>query len=109
MPAARQINNQKSNRLVTQAALERASDTISEWWSDAFLSQGEGLRRQFFLEAQQTLPILVTSPEPADVIDAMKVHRIRLSKDQGLRPWEPANTNTRVKAADPSVFLPSHS
>jgi hypothetical protein len=89
MPAARQINNQKSNRLVTQAALERASDTISSWWSDAFLSQGDGLRRQFFLEASQTLPILVTSPEPADVIDAMKVHRIRLSKDQGLRPWEP--------------------
>jgi hypothetical protein len=90
MPAARQLNIQKSNRLVTQAALERASATISEWWSDAFLSQGDGLRRQFFLEAQQTLPILVASPEPADVIDAMQVHRIRLSKDQGLRPWEPS-------------------
>jgi SAM-dependent methyltransferase len=100
MPAARQINIQKSNRLVTQTALERASDTISEWWSDAFLSQGDGLRRQFFLEAQQTLPLLVTSPGPADVIDAMKVHRIRLSKDQGLRPWEPADAITRVKTQD---------
>jgi len=99
MPAARQVNIQKSNRLVTQAALERASDTISEWWSDAFLSQGDGLRRQFFLEAQQTLPILVSSPEPADVIDAMKVHRIRLSKDQGLRPWEPANHAIRTRSS----------
>ena len=99
MPAARQINIQKSNRLVTQAALERASATISEWWSEAFLRQGDGLRRQFFLEAQQTLPILVTSPEPADVIDAMKVHRIRLSKDQGLRPWEPSNSRTRTTTA----------
>lgn len=90
MPAARQINIQKSNRLVTQAALERASETISEWWNDAFLSQGEGMRRQFFLEASQTLPILAKNPEPSDVIDAMKVHRIRLGKDQGLRPWEPA-------------------
>jgi SAM-dependent methyltransferase len=108
MPAARQVNIQKSNRLVTQAALERASATISEWWSDAFLSQGDGLRRQFFLEAQQTLPILVTSPEPADVIDAMKVHRIRLSKDQGLRPWEHAKANARVKAVHPFVFLPDH-
>jgi SAM-dependent methyltransferase len=97
MPAARQINIQKSNRLVTQAALERASDYISTWWSEAFLSQSDGLRRQFFLEAQQTLPILVPSPEPADVIDAMKVHRIRLSKDQGLRPWEPANTGDRKR------------
>ena len=90
MPAARQINIQKSNRLVTQAALERASETISAWWGAAFLSQGDGTRRQFFLEATQTLPILVASPEPADVIDAMQVHRIRLGKDQGLRPWEPA-------------------
>jgi SAM-dependent methyltransferase len=95
MPAARQINLQKSNRLVTQAALERASATISEWWSDAFLNRGEDMRRQFFLEAQQTLPLLVSSPEPADVIDAMKVHRIRLSKDQGLRPWEPSNAASR--------------
>ena len=99
MPAARQINIQKSNRLVTQAALERASDTISEWWSDGFLSQGDGMRRQFFLEASQTLPMLVTNPEPADVIDAMKVHRIRLSKDQGLRAWEPPYVNNRNRTA----------
>jgi SAM-dependent methyltransferase len=105
MPASRQVNIQKSNRLVTQAALERASDTISSWWHDAFLSQGDGLRRQFFLEASQTLPILVTTPEPADVIDAMKVHRIRLSKDQGLRPWEPATTTGRNRAA--AASLPS--
>lgn len=104
MPAARQINIQKSNRLVTQAALERAEAAISDWWSDAFLSQGEGLRRQFFLEAQQTLPLLVASPEPGDVIDAMKVHRIRLGKDQGLRAWEPANI--RAQTGEPLVFLP---
>ncbi|MCC2956433.1 methyltransferase domain-containing protein [Massilia sp. IC2-477] len=96
MPAARQINIQKSNRLVTQAALERASDTISAWWSEAFLSEGDGLRRQFFLEAQQTLPILVTDPDLTDVIDAMKVHRIRLSKDQGLRPWDPSVERNRT-------------
>ncbi|MFS2016518.1 methyltransferase domain-containing protein [Massilia sp. CT11-108] len=105
MPASRQVNIQKSNRLVTQAALERASDTISSWWNDAFLSQGDGLRRQFFLEASQTLPILVATPEPADVIDAMKVHRIRLSKDQGLRPWEPAYAAGRNRAA--AASLPS--
>jgi len=110
MPASRQINIQKSNRLVTQAALEHASDTISSWWNDAFLSQGDGLRRQFFLEASQTLPILVATPEPADVIDAMKVHRIRLSKDQGLRPWEPANTagrNRTAVASSPSLPQPT--
>jgi SAM-dependent methyltransferase len=106
MPAARQINVQKSNRLVTQAALERAGATISEWWSDAFLSQGDGLRRQFFLEAQQTLPILVASPESADVIDAMKVHRIRLGKDQGLRPWEPPRNDGRTRTGDRPLLNP---
>jgi SAM-dependent methyltransferase len=99
MPAARQVNIQKSNRLVTQAALESASDTISNWWGEAFLSHGESQRRQFFLEAAQTLPILASSPEPADIIDAMKMHRIRLSKDQGLRPWEPAAGVRRKQTA----------
>jgi len=98
MPAARHVNIQKSNRLVTQAALERAGDAISSWWRDAFLSQGDGMRRQFFLEAVQTLPILVPSPEPEDVIEAMQVHRIRLGKDQGLRPWEPLVGNRRSQS-----------
>jgi hypothetical protein len=89
MPASKRINMQKSNRLITQAALERASDYITNWWGDAFLNVGEDSRRQFFLEAGQTLPLLVEQSTPDDVIDAMKLHRIRLSKDQGLRPWEP--------------------
>lgn len=102
MPAARQINIQKSNRLVTQAALERAGDIIGSWWDDAFLSQGDGVRRQFFLEAVQTLPLLVTDPTAADVIDAMKLHRIRLAKDQGLRPWEPAHAGSRAGSVNDS-------
>jgi hypothetical protein len=89
MPASKPINNEKSNRLVTQAALEKSSDYITNWWSDAFLNNGEDATRQFFLEAGQTLPMLVVQPSPEDVIDAMKLHRIRLAKDQGLRPWEP--------------------
>ena len=89
MPASKQINNQKSNRLVTQATLERASDCITNWWGDAFLNVGEDSRRQFFLEAGQTLPLIPERSTPDDVIDAMKLHRIRLAKDQGLRSWEP--------------------
>lgn len=90
MPAPKPINNQKSNRLVTQGALERAGDYITNWWGDAFLARGDDARRRFFLEAGQTLPLLIEHPAPADVIDATKVHRIRLAKDQGLRPREPA-------------------
>ncbi|MCA1248369.1 methyltransferase domain-containing protein [Massilia sp. MS-15] len=88
MPASKRINNEKSNRLVTQTGLERASDRITEWWEEAFLSAGSEARHRFFLEAEQTLPMLETAASPADLIDAMKVQRIRLAKDQGLRPWE---------------------
>ena len=101
MPASKQINNQKSNRLVTQAAIERASETITNWWQGAFLAGDGDSRSRFFLEAGQTLPLLIESPAPADIIDAMKMHRIRLAKDQGLRPWEP------VLSARPSAPIAS--
>ncbi|KQQ89002.1 methyltransferase domain-containing protein [Massilia sp. Leaf139] len=96
MPAARRINIQKSNRLVTQAGLERASERITDWWAEAYLGGGDEHGRQFFLEASQSLPVLASSPGTADVIDAMKLHRIRLGKDQGLRPWEPLAAGERV-------------
>jgi len=92
MPASRQINNEKSNRLVTQGALERASEYITNWWEGAFLAGSDDAKNRFYLEAGQTLPLLIERPAPADIIDAMKVHRIRLAKDQGLRPWEPRPT-----------------
>lgn len=95
MPASRKINNEKSNRLVTQAALERASERITDWWEEAFLSAGTDARQRFFLEAGQTLPMLEVAASPADLIDAMKVQRIRLARDQGLRPWEPASGRDR--------------
>lgn len=98
MPSARRINIQKSNRLVTQAGLEQASDRITDWWADAFLNLGEERDRQFFLEASQTLPVLASNPGTADIIDAMKLHRMRLSKDQGLRPWEPLSSGERILA-----------
>jgi hypothetical protein len=41
------------------------------------------------MEAAQTLPLLIEKPGTADILDAMKMHRIRLAKDQGLRAWEP--------------------
>ena len=102
MPASRKINNEKSNRLVTQTALERASERITGWWEEAFLSAGTDARHRFFLEAGQTLPMLEAAASPADLIDAMKVQRIRLARDQGLRPWEPATGRRAVLEAAPN-------
>jgi SAM-dependent methyltransferase len=89
MPASKRINNEKSNRLVTQRALEQASERIGEWWEDAFLSTGFEAQQRFFLEAEQTLPMLRGSDTAVALIDAMKLQRIRLARDQGLRGWEP--------------------
>lgn len=99
MPASKRINGEKSNRLVTHTALEQASERITAWWEDAFLSTGTDARHRFFLEAEQTLPMLETAASPADLIDAMKVQRIRLAKDQGLRPWEPVARRERLVLA----------
>jgi len=96
MPASKRINNEKSNRLVTQAALQRASERITEWWEEAFLSAGTDARQRFFLEAEQTLPMLEAAASSADLIDAMKVQRMRLAKDQGLRPWEPGASREQL-------------
>lgn len=91
MPASSAINNQKSNRLVTQEALDQASDRITDWWERAFFAAGDDARQRFFVEAGQTLPMLKTAPDSVDVIEAMKLQRIRLAKDQGLRPWTPGS------------------
>lgn len=103
MPASQQINNEKSNRLITQAALERSTDLIIDWWADAFLDTGETAAQQFFIEAGQTLPLLVALPSPSDVIDAMKMHRMRLANDQGLRPWESRQFSRRANEANQTV------
>ncbi len=95
MPASRRINHEKSNRLISRAALEGASERIAGWWADAFLGQGEEARRRFFAEAGHTLPMLAPGAQPSDVIDAMQMHRIRLAKDQGLRAWEPRSALER--------------
>lgn len=89
MPASKRINSEKSNRLVTQSALERASARIAQWWEQGFFAAGVEARHRFFVEAGQTLPMLRCTPDAQDLIDAMKVQRMRLAKDQGLRPWEP--------------------
>lgn len=99
MPASKRINNEKSDRLVTHSALEQVSARITEWWEEAFLSAGSDARHHFFLEAEQTLPMLDPAASPTNLIDAMKVQRIRLAKDQGLRPWEPAASKERLVLA----------
>lgn len=99
MPASARVNGEKSNRLVTRHALEQASERIEEWWTNAFLTADAHAHAAFFQEAAQTLPLLIERPRASDVIEAMQTHRLRLAKDQGLRPWEPTRPARAVGAA----------
>lgn len=88
MPAGKKVNLHKSNRLVTIKMLEHSAERIAEWWADAFINPSAESGERFFSEARQTLPIHAGNADIAEVIDAMKLHRIRLSQDQGLPSWE---------------------
>jgi len=69
--------------------LGRAGEIIVDWWDGAVLSNSGFAAPRFFMEAAQTLPLLIKAPATADLLDAMQVHRIRLAKEQGMRAWEP--------------------
>lgn len=101
MPASSAINNQKSNRLVTQDALDQASDRVTDWWGPAFFAAGGDERQRFFVEAGQTLPMLRAAPESYDVIEAMKLQRMRLAKDLGLHLWAPKTPVGQIKSLHP--------
>lgn len=108
MPASKTVNGDKSNRLITHNALQRSSERITSWWAEAFLSTSDHGRERFFLEARQTLPLTVRNADPADVIEAMQAHRMRLAKDQGLRSWEPSQGKTnhgQSRAAEHSSLV----
>lgn len=72
----------------------RTKSNQGRQWDGAFLRDGGIAAQRLFMDAAQTLPLLIEKPGTADVLDAMKVHRIRLAKDQGLRAW-----NRRAKRA----------
>ena len=93
MPTSKKMNLDKSNRLVTNDALQRSASVIAEWWSNAFIRDSEESKDQFFSEAQQTLFLCASQMDLVDVIDAMKMHRLRLHQDQQLQQWEPKIMN----------------
>lgn len=87
MPTGKKVNLEKSNRLVTMEMLERSAEHIVGWWTEAYITPSTESKMRFFSEAKQTLPIYSEALDVTEVIDAMKLHRIRLNRDQGLRAW----------------------
>jgi hypothetical protein len=82
LPASKPINNQKSNRLVTQGALERADDINVDWSNGAFLSNGDAASHRLFMETAQTLPLLI-EPRPVCRRIRTPTHQTALSEAFG--------------------------
>lgn len=54
LPASREENRSKSDRLPSQLRLQAARSFITEWWQQAWHSSSE--RQRFFTEAALSLP-----------------------------------------------------
>jgi hypothetical protein len=115
LPASRQANGGKSDRLVSDSALSRAGELIQNWWLTAYRDlENLALSRQFGEEARATLPLdtpsdfaTVRAPGLEDVefdrswhgemeastdldgvFAAVRYQRLRLRQDQNLREWD---------------------
>ncbi len=88
MPAHREANRLKRDRLPDHRTLRNAHERIVEWWDRGYRRGGEPVARRFFTEARAGLPSM---PEGAsgleDVFGGLAVQRLRLRRDQGLAEW----------------------
>ena len=93
MPAHTRVNqHQKRDRLPSAAAMSYARNRIIGWWEAAYL-EDDALRPRFLREAAAALPLNRAVGAPA-VYDALDWRRLRLSQDQQVPQWTPANTPT---------------
>lgn len=75
----------------------RTKSNQGRQWDGAFLRDGGIAAQRLFMDAAQTLLLWIEEPGTGDLLDAMKMHRIWLAKEQGLRAWEPSG---RMGAGD---------
>jgi hypothetical protein len=88
LPASKSLNLEKSDRLVTGAALSEAKPRILEWWQHAYLDADEPVKARFAEEATFSLPIRQTSkPDLEDLFAAVDFRRLRLQQDTQAPEW----------------------
>lgn len=84
LPATRQANNSKREKLPSVELMLDARPRILDWWDAAYQS-GE-YARQFQREASASLPVSDT-PELEEIFNALLTQRIRLKVDQQIQEW----------------------
>ena len=92
-PVSKKANNEKRDRLPTIDLIEQAKERIAEWWEGAYHlgRTGDRLAEQFEIEVRASLPGLGNKKGvglgPEQIIDALKLQRLRLKQDQQVAEW----------------------
>ena len=89
MPAHRTVNqNQKKALLPSDRLLRSAQDRVLYWWESAYLTDEPEFSDRFWLEANASLPGVISDRGTLDdIFDAVRLQRMRLKHDQQAPEW----------------------
>jgi SAM-dependent methyltransferase len=105
LPATQSLNLEKSDRLVTGAALLEAKPLIVEWWQQAYLDGTEPVKARFTEEATFSLPVRQgAAMNLEDLFAAVDFRRLRLRQDTQAPEWP--RTGPGRKSAQPRNVRP---
>ena len=85
MPATRQANRDKRDRLPAAGLLSDAHDRIIDWWESTYLNSR--YREQFIIEAEAALPMVKDASRPHAVFEGLQHQRRRLKQNQQIAEW----------------------
>ena len=90
LPAHKDINNRKSDRLPSSAILRGRQSAILEWWQQGYCApETPSLRERFAIEARATLPSIdAAAVTPDEVFSGLLLQQMRLRHDQQAPVWE---------------------
>lgn len=88
LPASREANQEKSDRVVAAPALLAAKPRIMAWWQAGYVEADVATRARFAEEARSTLPLpLDREPDLEELFAALDFRRLRLHQDTQVPEW----------------------
>jgi SAM-dependent methyltransferase len=90
LPAHKDVNGRKSDRVPSSMVLRRCQQSILEWWQLGYCaSETPLLRDRFAIEARATLPSIdAAAVTPDEVFSGLLLQQMRLRHDQQVPVWE---------------------
>lgn len=91
VPATREINNKKTDKLVTLSTLNEARARIETWWDSAYFAASLLYEGRFRREAFASLPLFEAGSESRffdEMFEALSLKRASLKQNLNLEDWE---------------------